>query len=273
MGDNFRYIETIVKNNQLNFIINSFDNNQYLEKIIQFCKEGVYLQDICNLLKNDGFEDEEVRTYVYELLDNHVLSSEFELSTIETQPLNRLISLLKEKVSVMHCNQIKDLEEVARFINGYVNDEKNNYKTYYTELINSNSLVRQNLTSNIIQLDLQIMSNENHISENIANSLLEGIDVLNKLSVYQENQNIELFKSHFLERYDYNEIPLLKVLDPELGLGFPISSTKLRSPLIDDIKFVKNGNESREIKWNRISTFLIKKIGDFFISVDKMRLN
>jgi hypothetical protein len=269
IGDNFRYIETIVKNNQINFIINSLESDEYLEKTITLCKEGVYLQDICNLLKNDGFEEEDVRMYVHELLNNHVLSSELELSTIETQALNRLLFLLKEKAAATHCSQITDLEEIVHFINDYGSDEKSNHIASYTELINSNSFIGQNATSNIIQLDLQIMSTQNHISEKIANSLLEGIDVLNKLSIYQENKNIELFKSHFLERYEYNEVPLLKVLDTELGLGFPVSNTKLHSSLIDDIKFVKPGNEFYEIRWNRINTFFVKRIGDFFLNSDK----
>jgi hypothetical protein len=269
IGDNFRYIETIVKNNQLNFIINSIENDEYLKKIIQFSKEGVYLQDICKLLKNDGFEEDDVRTYVHELLNNHVLFPEIELSTIETQPLSRLISLLKEKVPVTQNNLIKSLEEIAYFINDYANNEKNSHIACYMKLINSNSLIKQNTTSNLIQLDLQMMSIQNHISEKIANSLLEGVDVLNKLSIYQSNKNLELFKSRFIERYEYNEVPLLKVLDTELGLGFPVSNAKLQSPLIDDIRFVKNGSESYEIRWNRINTFLNQKIGEFFLSTDK----
>jgi DNA-binding transcriptional MerR regulator len=164
-----------------------FSNNTLykIEKVIQFCKKGVYLQDICSLLKSEGFEDEDVRTYVHELLNNHVLCSEIELSTIEIQPLNRLISLLKEKVTVTQSDLIKDLEEIAYFINDYANSEKSSHIACYEELINSNALVKQNATSNLIQLDLQIMSTQNHISEKIANSLLEGIDILNKLSVYQ----------------------------------------------------------------------------------------
>jgi hypothetical protein len=269
IGDNFRYIETIIENKQLNFIINSLESDEYLEKVILFCKDGVYLQDIFNLLKNDGFEDEDIKTYAYELLDNHVLFSEIELSSIEIQPLNRLISLIKENAAGSVDSLIKDMEEIARFINNYENNKKNNYRTTYEEFINSNSLVKQYAASNLIQLDLQIVSNKNHVSENIVNSVLKGIDVLNKLSVYQENKNLELFKSHFLERYEYNEVPLLKVLDTELGLGFPVATTKLQSPLIDDIKFVRTENESYEIRWNRINTFLTKKTGDFFLNSDK----
>jgi hypothetical protein len=269
IGNNFRYIETIIENNQLNFVINSLESDEYLEKVILFCKDGVYLQDICNLLKNDGFEDEDVKTYVHELLDNYVLFSEIELSSIEVQPLNRLISLIKENAADSVDNLIKEMEEISHFINDYANNEKSNYRTNYSELFNSNSLVKQYATSNLIQLDLQIVSNKNHVSENIAISLLEGIDILNKLSVYQGNKNLELFKSHFLERYEYNEVPLLKVLDTELGLGFPVANTKLQSPLIDDIKFVKAENESYEIKWNRINTFLNKKIGEFFLNANK----
>lgn len=143
------------------------------------------MQDICNLLKNDGFEEEDVKTYVQELLDNHVLSSELELSTIETQAFNRLILLLKEKVPVTQNNLIKDLEEIAYFTNDYANNEKGAHITNYTKLINSNSLIKQYATSNLVQLDLQINSTQNHISEKSVNSLLEGVDILNKLAVYQ----------------------------------------------------------------------------------------
>jgi len=271
IGENFRYIEVIIENNRFNFVANSLESDEYLEKIILFCRDGVYLQDISNLLKNDGFEDEDIKRYVRELLDNHVLFSEFELSSIEVQPLNRLISLIKES-GTNADNLLKDMEEIACFINNYANSEKNNNIANYIELINSNSLLKQCATSNLVQLDLQILADKNHVSENIANSLLEGIDVLNKLSVYQTNKNLELFKSRFLERYEYNEVPLLKVLDTELGLGFPVAKTKLQSPLIDDIKFVRAEDESYEIRWNKINTFFINKIGDFFLNPDNKEI-
>jgi hypothetical protein len=163
IGDNFRYIETIIANNQLNFIINALESDEYLEKVILLCKDGVYLQDICNLLKNDGFEEEDAKMYIHELLDNQVLFSEVELSSIEVQPLSRLISLIKENVADSIDSLIKDMEGIAHFITNYENNEKNNYRTNYDELINSNSLVKQYAKSNLIQLDLQIVSTQNHV--------------------------------------------------------------------------------------------------------------
>ncbi|MBP1618949.1 MAG: lantibiotic dehydratase [Bacteroidetes bacterium] len=267
IGDTLRYIEPVIESNQLNFIVNSLESDEYLEKVIDFCEEGVYVCDICRLLKDSGFKIEDIKTYVRELLDNQVLFSEVQLSSIETQPLNRLISITKKNETDCTYNLIRDMKEIAQYIKSYANDNKtNNYKIFYDNFLNSNSFIKQHMTSNLIQLDLQVLTQKNYVSEEIANSLLVGINILNKLSVYQEDKDLELFKSRFLERYEYNEVPLLKVLDAELGLGFPVANNKLQSPLIDDIKFERVESVSHEVKWDRIKTFFHKKISGFLLN-------
>lgn len=255
IGDNIRYVEATIINNSTNFIENSLESNETLSKIIKFCKTGVRFCDIVSLLTDDGFEEKDITAYIHLLLDNHVLFSEIELSTLERDPLSRIISLVRE------IEDIKDIRDELEELSNYINHYSQNCSQ-----IPSGRLVDRFATQGVIGINSQIGTTQNQISKNVMRLILEGIDVLNKLSERQSNKNLTQFKNSFFEQYEYKEVPILRVLDAELGIGFPVSMAKLRSPLIDDIRFVKPGIDSFEINWDGSTSFLMKLLGEYYMN-------
>src|SRR5690606_20406620 len=64
--------------------------------------------------------------------------------------------------------------------------------------------------------------------------LRTGITVLNKLFSKHENRTLEDFKQKFLERYEEFEQPLVKVLDPDIGIGYG-NHSGAKTPLVDEL--------------------------------------
>jgi hypothetical protein len=57
--------------------------------------------------------------------------------------------------------------------------------------------------------------------KNIADIVLNGIEILSKLSSQQDDA-LMAFKDAFVEKYDRHFVPLGEVLDSEFGIGFPL---------------------------------------------------
>lgn len=269
IGDHLRYIEARVGEEQIEYLSNSIETDEYLEKVLALCKAGAFISDIINMLKNEGFDDEDTKDFCNELIDNQVLLSELELSSIEVQPLERLLSIIKGKLSDKNRYIIDELEQIVNLFKKKLTDNEDNSIDDYNNILKENDFLKTFSVKNNFQVDLNIITNKNVLSEDTVSILLEGIDVLNKLSLYHANAELEIFKAAFLEKYEYQEVPLLKVLDQEIGLGYPISKTKLISPLIDDIHFAKPGRESFEVPWNVKYSFITNKLGEFFACDDR----
>lgn len=86
--------------------------------------------------------------------------------------------------------------------------------------------------SKFIQVDTLKECIQSNINQEIPNQVLEAAEVLNRLSAFDESQNtLTKFKRAFYERYEEAEIPLLDVLDTDIGINYKnaISETEYRS--------------------------------------------
>lgn len=72
---------------------------------------------------------------------------------------------------------------------------------------------------------------------------------------------LELFKaSPFIQKALFNEIPLLKLMDAEIGLGYPVSRTQLNAPLIDSMTFSYPTKDYGKVRWSKQTSFLANKL-------------
>src|SRR5205823_3481891 len=59
------------------------------------------------------------------------------------------------------------------------------------------------------------------LDRHLAESLLDATEVLRRLYASPETDSLLVFRQKFLARYDTRFVPLLEVLDEELGIGLP----------------------------------------------------
>ncbi|QDZ60761.1 hypothetical protein EVD19_08945 [Elizabethkingia meningoseptica] len=63
------------------------------------------------------------------------------------------------------------------------------------------------------------------------------IPFFNKISPLQNRGNLMEFINKFYEKYEFQEIPLLEVLDRDIGIGFPVNNGHIiKNEFIDDLK-------------------------------------
>ncbi len=84
---------------------------------------------------------------------------------------------------------------------------------------------------------------------------------MNKLSRPEENQLLKKFKEDFHKRYEEEEVPLIEVMDSDIGLGFSgaVPGNTEIHPLLDGLPFLFRNAGSTQNSFNRIDMMLLEK--------------
>lgn len=259
-GGDLRYIEALFIDWHIKYNGTRIKKNEYLLRILENSKKGVFMSEIVLLLKKEGFEEDEIFQYVNCLIDNQVLMPEIELSTIEVKPIERMINVLKKRLSCIDEN-LTFINSLVEMLNMSTANNDNSFFENTYAIVDNNYFLKDTFSNNYFQLDLEIKTIHNALSESVVDALKEGFEVLNKLTPYYEDEDMNEFKNAFLEKYESDEIPILKLMDAEIGIGYPLSRTKLKAPLIDDITFVYPKKEYEKVRWSKQTSFMANKLG------------
>ena len=115
----------------------------------------------------------------------------------------------------------------------------------------------------VFQTDLFVKTSTNTLAIKHGYTLKKLLPLLNKLSPLKPSKNLEQFKKAFLERYETREMPLVQVLDIELGIGYiQHQSVSDTTSFLEDILPQKKVNTEETIVWNEIDTIIYKKLLD-----------
>jgi len=108
----------------------------------------------------------------------------------------------------------------------------------------------------LFQTDMVKQSENCLLSEDVVNDILQGIEILNRLTLKNSENNLSKFRNAFSKRFEDEEIPLLYALDTETGIGYLQNNTGDVSPLVDDLFLQDKNNEISKIEWNSRWAFL-----------------
>lgn len=259
--DKFRYIEYYYRNNHRHYDIVAVDSSEYLEKIIHHSSSGLFIDDIVNLITDEDITKDIASEFVEELIETQVLVSELEPSVSGLEFTNQIISILKERIGenqyndFLHfiSNQLNTIDlnignDVSRYteINKFIENKDINFDLKY-----------------LFQCDLTLTNKSNTINKKILNQIINAVYFLNKIKKNRQKNNLDSFREAFLERYEGHEMPLLKVLDPEIGIGYGRNmQANDDNPLIDDLYIPQHQSfqVEKELKWSPIDDKIQEKI-------------
>jgi hypothetical protein len=99
------------------------------------------------------------------------------------------------------------------------------------------------------------------LGKEIVNELQSTMLFLNKITPIRKNENLSKFQQAFHERYEEQEIPLMEVLDPELGIGYPVTPTYDSdiTPLLKNL-FIPRQVSSPTYSFNTVQSLLFSKV-------------
>lgn len=224
IGNKWRYTEYRQQNKRTVHHLVNIDDNMVLNKLIKQCNQGFLYTECMNLITNFGFEKEEAVSYLNELIEAQVLVSELYPNVTG----NEYQEVLFNKLA-----QFKQYEKLPNEVNNILNNNesiieqttqiKSVLSKYFTTAINE---------SRFIQVDTLKQVNSANINGQIIENIKEAAGILNRLSAFDDSEStLSKFKKAFYEKYEEAEVPLLNLLDTDIGINYKNakSETEYRS--------------------------------------------
>jgi hypothetical protein len=257
-GNQLRYVEFRYQTARRSHHIVAVDDSEYLQRVLNAAAEGAYLQDLAELLVDEEITIEEAREFIGELIDSQLLVNELEPAITGPEFLEQILKILKpieeiDTVKEALMKTRKSLDEMDRSPIGST-------VAYYSKIADDlKPLVTNFELKYLFQTDMVKPASACTLDQSLVDDILKGIEALNRLSAGPSRTNLSRFKEAFYERYEDREVPLIKALDTEFGVGYRQDSDAGDvAPLVDDLVLPTSG-EDFEMRWNRVQSFLLGK--------------
>lgn len=262
-GETLRYVEyTYVKNKRVHQI-NSVENSEYLQIILEYAKNGVSINELASIIIDDEISEEEAENFVRELIQSQLLVSELEPAVTGDEFIFQIINSLKlinknSNPEIDSSTQVLiSTQEQIAVIDKQLGNNVEAYRNIYQNLKTLETPIEEN---QLFQTDLYKTSASASLNKSIQIKLSEAVEFLNKFSISSENSNLKKFKENFYNQYENSEVPLLEVLDTETGIGYTGKDILGVNTLLDDIYFPGKEEESSEMRWNKQQELLHGKL-------------
>ncbi len=270
VGDDFRFYEVYGKDKIDSFRLSSVQSYLILDKILSASISGSTWGELVSLLGAEPSMEEKT-SFLNNLTDENLLINELQYNILSKEILDKSISLLKsvdteEKQLIVLLIRYREI--IEKLINNPLGevpylDIKHLKEDFELEMgIND---IRE-----LFQVDLNRKVNNPGLNVKDVSQIKEVIDFLSKLIIPEklENRDLSNFKTAFFERYDNDTVPLLNVLDPDTGIGFPVIKNfgaNAESFLLSEIEVKKPNKPYQKIKIQED----IFDLDDLYLTIDK----
>lgn len=253
IGNYYRYTDCLSNKAHR---VHQIEYSEYIRNVLAWAKEGRLISELATILVDDDITMEEANIFILELVDEQVLVSELELAATNTQPLTRLINIIRS-LSGTEGDIVKYLSEIEAQLNiisqhpiGYTID-------CYSHIVDVFNKIKKVEIKDLFQADLYKPVQQGGVSYKILKSIQRALVFLNKITPPERHENLDKFKENFIKRYESKEMPLLFVLDNELGIGYGNISSDI-NPLIDDL-VIPYDNLQPKVNQSSIYSILLQK--------------
>lgn len=254
-----RYVEYAFKGNKRIYSISEVEANNVIDRIINDSKvNDSNYEHLLSIIDVPDVSVEEKVVFINELIDNQILVSNLQPVITNTNPVNGLITELNK------CNtegSFTNLITVLKSINDQLDrldlEEFNEDRiVIYRKVAHSlKSLGIEYDIGKLFQVDISFLNPDvSLLSNDEVDGMLKKIDS-SFLMQTKSTSSLSVFATKYRERYGEADMPLTQVLDPDVGIGFPIMNDSSDTPLVNDLT-VKNN--SRNIAPSDIDNFLLK---------------
>lgn len=235
VSDHLRYVEYYYQKTHRVHQITKVENSEYLQRVLALAKKGVQFTELVALLVNDEITMEEATEFIHELINSQVLVSELDPAITNAYPLTALTTILNglSNVDKNISNILSKIESQLTDIDQQPIGDTN--KIYPAIIKNIEKTKVETEIKYLFQADMFKPALHATISRDILKDIQQSLVFLNKITSSPTRTNLFQFKENFLNRYEEREMPLLFVLDNELGIGYADNTSNDISPLVDDL--------------------------------------
>ena len=220
--NSYRYIfvEPDQEDGKSSYGINKVIRNAFLDALLDFTKEEKSKADMIEFLQlKFNIETGASKNFIHQLIACQLLVAPDKQKAIITSA-NR--SSIKSIIPT-HESTVMPMEELA---DKYINVE------------------RPVIT--------------NGLNHRLQNELFAAIEVIQKIAMPANNEDMVEFKKRFTKKFDLQTLPLLKALDPEVGVGYAGLGSMQNKPVICPEEKTTPSAE-HDVKWSLVHALFAKR--------------
>jgi thiopeptide-type bacteriocin biosynthesis protein len=265
-GNRLHYAEARLAGTTRSYHLVAVDAEEYLETTLRRARGGASLESLAASLADDDDEVtlEDAREFVHELVDNQILVSHL-TPPITGDEATRV--LLEDLHAVDERPEVAVLEGVQERIGDLDRAGLGNPPARYREIAERlRELPVPPDVSRLFQVDLIKSANGASLHRTVVDELARGVELLHRISSPESRSLFTSFIDAFGERFEDREVPLNKVLDEEIGIGFLKESgiTAENAPLLEGIDFPPA--QVNDPAWKPRHTFLLGKLEEAYLA-------
>ncbi|MGR3811069.1 lantibiotic dehydratase [Jiulongibacter sp. NS-SX5] len=226
----FRFVEYQMEGGKRTYQLTAILQNAVLEKLLGIKNEGLTINEYVSLVVEEGFTEEESRGFIESLIENQILVNELEPTITGEGYFQHILEVTKGERP----------EQFFQLLNGFLDgldQEGSNYREDIDRIHEHLEPLKLEYNKGAL---LQVTSLNKVVAGGISKesrqNLIETVELLRKCKLAcVGNHKIEQFKDKFYQRYEEAKVPLLEVLDDEVGIGYGGGSS-LIIPLLEGVQ-------------------------------------
>lgn len=258
VGSQIRYVAYHYHNSRRIHQIKQIENTEYIQNVLALAAGGALFSDIARSLVDSEITIDESTEFIHELIEAQVLVSELEPAVTNIKPLSLLIFRLKrlQLINSQMINTLCEIEELINRINLQPIGES--VDIYHNVITGIEKTKIETDIKYLFQTDMFKPVQYATVSHRVLKEIQKAVLFLNKTTPPHTQTNLSRFKEKFAKRYKDREMPLLFVLDNELGIGYAENTSGDISPLLDGLALPQTKSQSN-ISQTSLHSILLRK--------------
>jgi thiopeptide-type bacteriocin biosynthesis protein len=259
-GGRVRYAESRLDLAGRTYHLVALEETEYLRATLERATGGARLADLAAALVDADVSLGEARAYVDELVASQVLVSDLGLDVTGDEAIHGVITRLSAPAETrpVACCLASVRDELAAIdAAGVGGSDPARYADIRATL---EQLPAQPELARLFQVDLTKPAPDLSLGAAVIAEIERGLEILHRTARPETRNSLDTFRDRFVERYEEAEVPLVEVLDEEIGIGFEASSDPGGEPLLEGLATPLGAPAAGE--WLPRDAFLLGKLVD-----------
>lgn len=247
----------------------SVEDSDYLQTLLSRAARGATMQALAAALVEGDADasQEEAEEYVRELIDNQVLVADLSPAVTGPEPIHGLVARLRQHPAVSHVAE--RLGQANRELQA-INDAPLGLQAdrYHRVAGLLEELPAKVDPAKLFQVDMVKPTDNACLGETVVEEIRRSVELLHRLAGAPRQEELARFRRAFAERYqgqaappyEARWVPLVEVLDEEIGIGFGTVNQDTGSTLLENLDFPMVIDAT--VPWTRRETFLLRKLSE-----------
>lgn len=246
VGDRIRYVEYYYVKTRRIHQIQEIDASPEILAVLDAARGGKTIDQLSSLLVSPEVSYSDAAEFVNELVGNQILKSEMEVNVTGDDSLSRSIEIIRGmKDTADIVASLARIESALENIDEELVHKQDNYDRLRKEL---EAFPVEYEDKFLLQTNVFRPCKVSQMSQEVVSDIQAALVFLQKLHNNSDGQTqLKSFFSAFVERYEHEAVPLLEVLDGDIGLGYPLDAPRIiENPLLKGCPIGNPGGRKKQ---------------------------